>query len=58
MYNHYLAIVYSYSVKHKYTPQMSLVHETRRPTVETISKQLEYVTRFEKSHLPRTIINL
>ena len=26
-------------------PQISLVHESKKATVETISKQLEYVTK-------------
>ena len=35
-----------YSVKHKFTSMiMSPVREIRNATVETISKQLEYVTK-------------
>ena len=35
-------------------PQMSLVHKTRKATVEIISKQLEYIT---KGHIAvRTIL--
>ena len=36
---------WSITVLNKNTPQMSLVCETRKATVETILKKLEYVTK-------------
>ena len=43
--SYYSVMMQCYYIKHKHTSNESIVRETRKATVETILKQLEYITK-------------
>ena len=49
---------YSNTVLNRNTPQISPICETRKVTVETISKQLEYITKSYIATIYNIILNL